>query len=48
MAALEAGDSIGLTLTRDCLFPFGADGKRIARGGAFAAALRAQLAGARV
>ena len=31
LAALEAGERVGLTLTRDCLFVFGADGKRIVR-----------------
>ncbi len=46
MAEMDAGDRVGLTLTRDCLFLFGADGKRIARGDAFAAPVRPQLAGA--
>ena len=44
MAELEAGDRIGLTLTRDCLFLFGADGRRISRGGPTAPPLRARLA----
>jgi ABC-type sugar transport system ATPase subunit len=46
MAEMNDGDRVGLTLTRDCLFLFGPDGRRIARGAAFAAPARAQLAGA--
>ena len=45
---MEAGDRVGLTLTRECLFLFGADGKRIARGGGPGVPIRAQLAGVRV
>jgi ABC-type sugar transport system ATPase subunit len=48
MAELEAGDRIGLTLTRECLFLFGADGQRIARGDTFAPSMRAQLIEARI
>jgi multiple sugar transport system ATP-binding protein len=47
MAEMDAGDRVGLTLTRECLFLFGPDGRRIARGAAFAAPVRAQLAGVR-
>jgi ABC-type sugar transport system ATPase subunit len=47
LAEMEAGDRIGLTLTRECLFLFAPDGQRIARGGALAAPLRAQLSTAR-
>jgi multiple sugar transport system ATP-binding protein len=47
MAALHAGDKVGLTLTRDCIFLFGADGKRITRGAAPGVALHTQLATAR-
>jgi ABC-type sugar transport system ATPase subunit len=47
MAELEAGDTIGLTLTRECIFLFGSDGRRLARGAASATPLRAQLARAR-
>ena len=47
MAEMDAGDRVGLTLTRDCLFLFGADGRRIARDAAFVAPACAQLAGAR-
>jgi multiple sugar transport system ATP-binding protein len=47
MAEMDAGDRVGLTLTRDYLFLFGPDGRRIARNAAFAAPVRAQLAGAR-
>ena len=47
MAEMDAGDRVGLTLTRDCLFLFGPDGRRIARGAGFAAPVRAQLAGVR-
>ena len=43
MAELDVGDRIGLRLTRECIFLFGSDGKRIARGAA-ATAIRAQLA----
>jgi ABC-type sugar transport system ATPase subunit len=46
MADMEAGDKIAVTLTRECIFMFGSDGRRIARGAAFAAPARAQLAGA--
>jgi ABC-type sugar transport system ATPase subunit len=46
MAEMEAGDRAWLTLTRECLFLFGADGKRIARGVGFAGPTRA-LAAAR-
>ena len=47
MAEMEAGDNIGLTLTRECLFLFSADGKRIASGTAFTSPMRA-LSGARI
>ena len=47
MAEMDAGDRVGLTLTRDCLFLFGRDGRRIARSAAFVAPARAQLAAAR-
>lgn len=47
MAEMEAGDRIGLGLTRERLFLFGPDGKRIARGGAAVTATRMQLAAAR-
>ena len=48
MADMEAGERVGLTLTRDCLFLFDAEGARISRRDtASAAPLRAQLAGAR-
>ena len=47
MAEMDAGDRVGLTLTRDCLFLFGLDGRRIARDTAFVAPACAQLAGAR-
>jgi ABC-type sugar transport system ATPase subunit len=47
MAEMEAGERVGLTLTRDRLFLFGPDGRRIARGSAVAAPVRAQFAGAR-
>ena len=47
MAEMDAGDRVGLTLTRDCLFLFGRDGRRIARGAALVAPARAQLAAAR-
>jgi hypothetical protein len=40
MAELDVGDRIGLRLTRECIFLFGSDGKRIAA----ATAIRAQLA----
>jgi multiple sugar transport system ATP-binding protein len=46
MAEMEAGDRAWLTLTRECLFLFGADGTRVARGAGFAGQTRA-LAGAR-
>jgi ABC-type sugar transport system ATPase subunit len=44
LAEMDAGDRIGLTLTRDRLYLFGPDGKRIGR--AAAAPTRAQLAAA--
>jgi lactose/L-arabinose transport system ATP-binding protein len=47
MAEMDAGDRVGLTLIRDSLLLFGPDGRRIARGGAFTAPVRAQLAAAR-
>jgi lactose/L-arabinose transport system ATP-binding protein len=47
MAEMEAGDSVALTLTRDRLFLFAADGRRIARAAAAGAPTRAQFAGAR-
>jgi lactose/L-arabinose transport system ATP-binding protein len=48
MAEMAAGDRIALTLTRDRLFLFAADGGRIARSDAGSApAVRAQFAGAR-
>jgi lactose/L-arabinose transport system ATP-binding protein len=47
MAEMEAGDGVALTLTRDRLFLFAADGRRIARGEAAGAQIRAQFAGAR-
>jgi lactose/L-arabinose transport system ATP-binding protein len=47
MAELEAGDTLGLTLTRECIFLFGSDGQRLARSAAAPPPLRAQLAGAR-
>jgi multiple sugar transport system ATP-binding protein len=47
MAEMEAGDRVGLTLARGRLFLFGADGKRIGRGGALAAPARARLSAAR-
>jgi len=43
MAEMEAGDRIGLTLRRDCIFLFDPDGRRILRD-AGAPPLRAQLA----
>jgi ABC-type sugar transport system ATPase subunit len=46
LAEMDAGDRVGLSLTRDRLFLFGPDGRRIARGAAFAAPMRAQLAAA--
>jgi lactose/L-arabinose transport system ATP-binding protein len=47
LAELEDGETVGLTLTRECIFLFGADGRRLARGTAAAVPVRAQLAGAR-
>ncbi|MGE5271404.1 MAG: TOBE domain-containing protein, partial [Thiohalocapsa sp.] len=47
MAELDAGERVGLTLTRECLFLFGADGSRIARGAAPPPQARVQLATAR-
>jgi len=47
MAEMEAGDRVALTLTRDRLFLFAADGRRIGRSAAESAPMRAQLAGAR-
>jgi ABC-type sugar transport system ATPase subunit len=41
MAEMDAGDRVGLTLTRDCLFLFGSDGRRIARAAALVAPARA-------
>jgi ABC-type sugar transport system ATPase subunit len=46
LAEMDAGDRVGLSLIRDRLFLFGPDGRRIARGAAFAAPMRAQLAAA--
>jgi multiple sugar transport system ATP-binding protein len=49
MADMEAGAQVGLELARECLFLFGADGRRIAQGGGLAIVpARAQLAAARV
>jgi lactose/L-arabinose transport system ATP-binding protein len=47
MAAMNAGDRVGLALTRECLFLFGADGRRMARRAASAVPRHAELAGAR-
>jgi lactose/L-arabinose transport system ATP-binding protein len=47
MAEMEAGDRVALTLTRDRLFLFAPDGRRIARGAGVDAPMRAQFAGAR-
>jgi hypothetical protein len=47
MAEMEAGDRVALTLTRDRLFLFAPDGRRIARGEAAGAPMRAAYAGAR-
>jgi ABC-type sugar transport system ATPase subunit len=47
MAETEAGDALALTLSRDCLFLFGSDGRRLARGTAPAAPERPHLAAAR-
>jgi sn-glycerol 3-phosphate transport system ATP-binding protein len=47
MAEMDAGDRVGLTLTRDCLFLFGRDGRRIARGAALVASARGLLTTAR-
>jgi multiple sugar transport system ATP-binding protein len=47
MAEMEAGDRVALTLTRDRLFLFAADGGRIARGAGTDARMRAAYAGAR-
>jgi lactose/L-arabinose transport system ATP-binding protein len=47
MAEMKTGDKVGLTLTRECIFLFGADGKRKVRSPAPAVALHAQLATAR-
>jgi ABC-type sugar transport system ATPase subunit len=44
MAELDAGDRIGVTLTRELIFLFGADGRQIARGAAVAPQLRARVA----
>ena len=44
LAELQAGDQVGLNLARNCLFLFGADGKRIKGGRAPAVPLRAGLA----
>ena len=44
MAEMDAGDRVGLTLTRDCLFLFGADGRRIARGAAARGSRRCRAA----
>jgi len=41
MAEMDAGDRVGLTLTRDCLFLFGSDGRRIARAASLVAPARA-------
>jgi ABC-type sugar transport system ATPase subunit len=43
MAEMDAGDRVGLTLTRDCLYLFSNDGRRIVRA---ATSARAQLAAA--
>ena len=47
MAEMDAGDRVGLTLTRDCLFLFGRDGRRIAPGATLVAPARAELTAAR-
>ncbi len=47
MAEMEAGDRLGLTLIRECIFLFGTDGRRIARGTSAAAPARARIAGER-
>jgi hypothetical protein len=48
MADMDAGEQVGLTLRREQLFVFGADGQRLARGTQTAAPIRAQVAGAGV
>jgi lactose/L-arabinose transport system ATP-binding protein len=47
MAEMEAGDRVALTLTRDRLFLFATDGRRIGRGAGTDTPMRAQFAGAR-
>jgi ABC-type sugar transport system ATPase subunit len=47
MAEMKTGDRVGLTLTRECIFLFGADGKRMVRSAARAMAVHAQLETAR-
>jgi ABC-type sugar transport system ATPase subunit len=47
LAEMEAGDRIGLTLTRECIFLFAPDGPRIARGDGFDSPQRGQLAAMR-
>ena len=44
LAELHAGDKVGLTLTRDRIFLFGFDGKRISPGAGPAATPYAQVA----
>jgi hypothetical protein len=45
MAEMDAGDRAGLSLRPECLYLFGADGRRLARGAASAGSTRAQLTG---
>jgi multiple sugar transport system ATP-binding protein len=45
MAEMQPGDRLALTLTRERLFLFGPDGRRLARGAAQGAPVRAQFAG---
>jgi ABC-type sugar transport system ATPase subunit len=47
MAEMKTGDRVGLTLTRECIYLFGADGKRMVRSAARAATAPAQLETAR-
>jgi hypothetical protein len=47
MAEMKVGDQLALTLLRECIFLFGADGRRLARGATSSAPIRAQLAAAR-
>ena len=46
MAEMETGDRMGLALLRDCIFLFGPDGRRIARGVSVAPPLRARIGAA--